>query len=120
LGSGEEVYRIERIRSADGVPVLYETLYLPKRIFKDLTESIVKNSLYNYIEKELKLSINFSIQSIEAVNANQTVSNYLGIALDYAVLHITLNTFLDNGHPFEYVSSYYRADQYRFIQHAFR
>ncbi len=120
LNKNEEVYRIERIRSADGIPVLYETLFLPRRIFKDLTEQIIRESLYTYIEKELKMSINFSIQSIEAVNADETVSKYLGIPLNNAVLHITLNTFLDNGHPFEYVTSYYRADQYRFIQHAFR
>jgi len=120
LNKNEEVYRVERVRSADGIPVLYETLYLPRRIFKDLTEQIIKESLYNYIEKTLKMSINFSIQSIEAVNADETVSNYLGLDYGSAVLHITLNTFLDNGHPFEYVTSYYRADQYRFIQHAFR
>jgi GntR family transcriptional regulator len=120
LVKGEEVYRIERVRSADGIPVLFETVYLPKRIFKDFKPDIMEQSLYNYIEKDLKMVINFSIQSIEAVSANNWVAENLRIPNETAVLHITLNTFLDNGHPFEYVKSFYRADQYRFIQHAFR
>ncbi|MDF2698687.1 MAG: phnF [Haloplasmataceae bacterium] len=120
LNNEEEVFLVERVRYGDKIPILFEKLYVPKRLFKDLNEKIMTGSFYNYIEEELKLKINYCIQTIEAKLANATVSELLEVPKQSPVLYITLNTYLDNGRPFEYVKSYYRADQYRFIQHAIR
>ncbi|QVK17342.1 GntR family transcriptional regulator [Mycoplasmatota bacterium] len=120
LNKDELVYLVERIRYGDDIPVLFEQLYVPYRLFKVINEDIMDGSFYQYIEEELHLKINYSIQTIEARLATNEIADYLGISKTAPVLHISLNSFLDNGRPFEYVKSYYRADQYRFIQHAVR
>ena len=120
LNPNEEVYFVERVRYGDEIPVLFEQLYIPKQLFKTFDEDVMKTSFYNYVENELKLKINYCIQTIEAKLANERISELLETDKQSPVLYITLNTFLDNGRPFEYVKSYYRADQYRFIQHALR
>ncbi len=120
LNRNDMVYFIERVRYSDDIPVLFEQLYVPQSLFKVINEEIMKGSFYHYVEKVLHLKINFSIQTIEARLATQEIAQYLEISKTSPVLHISLNSFLDNGRPFEYVKSYYRADQYRFIQHAVR
>jgi GntR family transcriptional regulator len=120
LDEGEEVYLIERIRSGDGIPVLFEILYLPRKLFKNIEPKVMESSFYDYVEQELKIKISYCIQSVEAKSASQRVAELLDIQRQAPVLFMTRNTFLDRGFPFEYVRSYYRADQYRFIQHAAR
>lgn len=120
LNKGEEVYLVERVRYGDHIPVLFEQLYVPKKMFKEINEDIMQGSFYSYVEDVLQLKINYCIQNIEAKSANNQISELLEISKHSPVLYITLNTFLENGRPFEFVKSYYRADQYRFIQHAIR
>lgn len=120
LNPEEEVYRIRRLRYADDFPVLFEELYCPKNIFKTLNEEIMQDSFYKYVEDDLGLKITSSIQNIEAKVATKEIAENLRVTINSPVLYITLNSFLDNGRPFEYVKSYYRADQYRFVQHAYR
>lgn len=120
LNPNEEVYLAQRVRYADDIPVLYEELYCPKAIMKNLEGDAMEGSFYTYIEEVLGLKISYSIQNIEAKLATDQIADYLEVNEDSPILYITLNSFLDNGRPFEYVKSYYRADQYRFVQHAMR
>jgi GntR family transcriptional regulator len=120
LNRGDLVYWMQRVRFADDIPVLFEELYVPKSIIKELTPEILEGSFYNYLENTLKLKISYSIQNIEAKIASEPISSYLEVDNGSPILYITLNSFLDNNRPFEYVKSHYRADQYRFVQHALR
>ncbi len=120
INQGDEVYLVERVRYGDDIPVLFERLYVPKNLFKAIDENIMQGSFYDYVEKDLQLKISYSIQTIEAKVADSKISELLEVQKQSPILYISLNTFLDNGRPFEYVKSYYRADQYRFIQHAMR
>lgn len=114
----DEVYHIERVRYGNDIPVLFEQLYIPTKLFKTIEEKDLKGSFYEYIEKELGLQISHCIQSIEAISTNPIVSQALGVKTNDPALLIVRNTFLSSGRPFEYVRSYYRADQYKFVQHA--
>lgn len=120
LHPGEEVYAIERVRYGDDIPVLFERLFIPKTIFKEMSPEVMEHSFYDYVENHLSLKINYCIQTLEAKSSNPRVSEMLEIQKSSPVLYITRNTFLDRGFPFEYVKAYYRADQYRFIQHSVR
>ncbi len=120
VDEGEEVYFIERVRYGDDIPVLFEQLYTPKRLIKNIDKDLLDGSFYDFIENRLNLKIQHCIQTIESKLPYQKVATELGITKQSPVLYITLNTFLDNGRPFEYVKAYYRADQYRLIQHAVR
>ncbi|CCV65427.1 Transcriptional regulator [Paracholeplasma brassicae] len=118
LSKKDEVYHIERVRYGNDIPVLFEQLYIPTKLFKTIEEKDLKGSFYEYIEKELGYQISHCIQSIEAVTTSQVVSHALNVKPNDPALLIVRNTFLSNGRPFEYVKSYYRADQYKFVQHA--
>ena len=54
----ESLYKIERLRYANGKPLCYQLLYLPVRLCPDLdVQKLVNTSLYEIIEKEYGLKI---------------------------------------------------------------
>ncbi|MGJ7919719.1 GntR family transcriptional regulator [Neobacillus sp. LXY-4] len=109
------VYEIKRIRLADGVPMALETNYISANLIKGLTEEIVNQSLYTYIEDRLNLRIDHAAQVIESSIATQSEANYLNINKGAPVMLIQRNTFLHDGTPVEFVKSAYRADRYKFM-----
>lgn len=120
LNPKDEVIHIERVRYGNDVPVLFEQLYIPANLFKTIEKENLEGSFYKYIETELGMQISYCIQSIEAISADSKVSIALEVNKHVPTLLILRNTFLSNGRPFEYVRSYYRADQYKFVQHAIK
>nr|WP_281063576.1 GntR family transcriptional regulator [Halobacillus andaensis] len=120
LESSSQVVKIDRIRYADQEPMAIETTYLSVRKFPDLTEDIVKKSLYDYIEKDKGYTIEKATQMIEAVIAGEKQADLLGVEAGQALLHIERNSYLSDGSPFEVVISDYRADRYKFITDMFR
>lgn len=118
LENGAKVIHAERVRYGDDIPVLYEELYVPYDMFKELEAKHLEKSFYEYIAKEKQLKISHCIQTIEAKLAYNKLTNILKINKNSPILSIERNTFLSNGRPFEYVISHYRADQYKFVQYA--
>jgi GntR family transcriptional regulator len=120
LNEKDEVIFIERVRYGNDIPVLFEQLYIPAKLFKTITKENLSGSFYQYMEHELGMQISHCIQSIEAISADSKVSVALEVNKNVPTLLIVRNTFLSNGRPFEFVRSYYRADQYKFVQHAIK
>ncbi|MDP4084872.1 MAG: GntR family transcriptional regulator [Bacillota bacterium] len=109
------VYEIKRIRMADDVPMALETNYISANLIKGLTENIVNQSIYSYIEGHLGLKIETASQIIESSIANQIEANSLSIKKGSPIMLIQRNTYLENGTPVEFVKSVYRADRYQFM-----
>jgi GntR family transcriptional regulator len=109
------VYEIKRIRLADRVPMALETNYLSANLIKGLTESIVNQSIYDYIEGQLGLRIDYASQVIESSVANEVEAQFLKIKKGVPIMQIQRNTFLKDGTPVEFVKSSYRADRYKFM-----
>lgn len=120
LDNNQEIYYIERVRYGNDIPVLYEVLYVPVHLFKDLTKEDMNHSFYNFVETKTPYKITHCFQTIEAKPSNKLIEERLKIDKKSPVLSITRNTFLSNGRPFEYVISTYRSDQYKFVQYAFK
>ncbi len=120
LNENEFVYCIKRIRYANDIPILFEIMYLPYDLFKNLDINVFNNSFYNFIEKKLNLHIYYATQKIEAILAGKFKSEILEIKETDPLLYVKNISFLDSGRSVEYVESFYRADQYCFIQRSFR
>ncbi|WP_345290067.1 UTRA domain-containing protein, partial [Streptomyces gulbargensis] len=117
LSHYDPVYKIERIRLADGIPMAFETTFLPANLMKSLTEEIMNHSLYEYVEMKLGLGIDDAFQTIESASATQKEAKHLQIKEKEPVLVINRRTFTRQGKPFEYVKTVYRADRYKFSIH---
>lgn len=115
LKKNAPVYEIKRVRLADDVPMALETTYVPANLVKGLTEEIIHQSLYSYIEEKLNLVISEAFQQIEASIAKESEIKHLQIEKGSPILLILRTSYLHDGTPFEFVKSAYRADRYKFV-----
>lgn len=115
LESGDAVFYVVRIRSADDKPMGIERAYIPVKIIPNLDEQKIMGSFYQLIEEKFPQKIGNAVQQIEASIVTKEESKLLKISPTSPVLNIKRISYLSDGFPFEMVESTYRADSYKFI-----
>lgn len=110
----EFVYYICRARYADNEPYVVEYTYMPINVIKGLKRDILEKSIYDYIEKELKLKIKSAHRTVRAILPNEIEEKYLEVDKNFPILEVDQIAFLDNGQPFEYSKSHHRGDKSEF------
>jgi len=68
IGGGDGLYYFERLRMADGVPVILEKRYLVARFLPGLRRYRLAGSLYGLLEDELGIRILGAEQTIRAIS----------------------------------------------------
>ena len=112
LGTTERVSRLERLRSADGVPMAIEMSSLPEDILPDPAQ--VGTSLYQYLRGEGRAPTR-AIQRVGAINLSPREAQLLAMPPGAAVLRIDRTAYLPSGRPIEFTKGLYRSDLYDFI-----
>lgn len=113
LTANDYVVRMERIRYADHVPLVFEVASIPEK----LIENFDRNEVIEHFFKTLTAygyEIGKSKQTIYAKVASEKVANYLDVHRGHAILALTQISYLTNGQPFEYVRSQYVGDRFEF------
>ena len=113
LKATDYVIRMERVRFADNVPLVFEVASIPEELIRsfnreDITEHFFQTLTDNGYE------IGKSQQTIYARNASERVANYLKIPRNHAILALTQLSYFTDGRPFEYVHSQYVGDRFEF------
>jgi len=110
-----KVILLSRLRLADDTPLAVETAYLPFVLFPRLLHhNFARESLYDVLESEYKLTLAQAEQSIEAALAGAREIELLCLTPPAAVLRMQRLTLTADGVPVEYVLSVYRGDRYKF------
>lgn len=108
----EDVLFIERIRTGNGIPILYLRGYIPKNIGLG-NISDIPNSLYQLIE-DCGRTIKTAKQIISATNIPPHIAKLLGVQKLTAGLTIERLTFDSNQVPVIYEEGIFRADLYSY------
>ncbi|MGA8942715.1 MAG: GntR family transcriptional regulator [Thermoactinomyces sp.] len=67
LKPAEEVFKVVRLRLADNEPLIYETSYLPKRIFPGLTaDDLVKRPMYDVFREDYQIKVTRAVERFSA------------------------------------------------------
>ncbi len=119
IKEGELIYRIVRLRRKNNVPIMIDEVYFPKALIP-LTEEIVQGSIYEYIENDLKLDVNYATQSYHATFPNKTFAKYLEIDENTPIIETELSAFLSNGQVFEYNKAYINTNRYEIFSRSYR
>lgn len=115
-----EVYHIERIREIDGEKVILDTDYINAKIIPGLTEEIAGDSIYEYIEKVLKLKVSFARKEITIHPASSHERQLLDMADHDLLVCVKTYAYLDDATLFQYTESKHRPDKFRFVEFARR
>lgn len=100
LSSSAKVYRLQRVQYGDDEPIVYEDIYLPKKLFPKLTKADCGVSMNDIVAKFATFdpAENNNQITIEAIAATPKVSSYLETPVNSPILqtHITV---IRNGKP---------------------
>lgn len=110
LSPGSPVYRLSRIRYADGQSMALEHATVPKYSLHSL--DAVGSSLYDALGEDRPVRV---LQRLRAVLFTPEQSELLGIAPGSAGLEIERRGFAADGRTVEFTKSYYRGDAYDFV-----
>ena len=117
---GDKLYDVRRVRYVNNRALILDKNYFLVSVAHNLTEEIAKNSIYDYLENELKVKIMTSKRKITAELANIEDKQYLELE-DYNCLAIVSGrVFNGDGIQFEYTESRHRPDYFCFEDTAIR
>lgn len=108
------VYDITRVRILESTPIVVEYMMMPIQLVPGLRQEIIEKSIYNYIEKNLKLTIQSAHRTIRAVQSTELERKHLQIDEKMPIFEVAQVAFINDGRPFEYSVSHHRADKCSF------
>ncbi|MBP2240189.1 GntR family transcriptional regulator [Cytobacillus eiseniae] len=109
----EEIVVIERVRTANGEPVVYCIDKVPDRILAD-TFSHEQESIFNILEIEASRKITYAVTTIEPIGYHDKVSPILECDPETALLVLKQMHFDEMDEPILYSVNYFRADKFSF------
>ena len=113
LAPEEPVHVIERLRTANGIPMAVERSHIPEAVAPGLAdESLADRSLYDVLAQRFGVLLDSGEQTIEAGIVDPADATLLELPAGSAVLLLQRRSFA-TGTPVELALSTYRADRYQ-------
>ena len=119
---GTEVYYIQRLHYINDIPLILNHNYFLKEVIPGLTKEVAENSIYEYLEQTLHMTIVNSKRIMTVEKMTQIDETYLRMnANDYNCMAVVSSqTYNSDGVMFEYTQSRHRPDYFRFYDNAVR
>ncbi|CAM4060486.1 GntR family transcriptional regulator [Streptococcus penaeicida] len=115
MESENQAFELERLRLADGQPMMFERSYLPCSIFCDLTSEILKEKpLYDIFSADYLINVRLAEEEFYASIALDFEAKLLGIKKGDPVLHMIRKTYNEKNVLVEHTFSIARADQFKY------
>jgi GntR family transcriptional regulator len=108
----DEVFRISRLRLADGSPMCLEHVHLPAARVPGLMDEDLTGSLYELLADRHSLDIRTAEQTIRAVDLEDTEAALLRVTPGSAGLRVHRVGLDRRDTPVEATTTTYRADRY--------
>lgn len=121
IPASQKLIYLERVRYANGVPIVYLETYLPYHPYERLMEQDFNiTSLYSQLEELYHVRVSHVVREIEAVNASSREAALLEIVKNQALCLVTTVAYADQGAPLEYSVARYRGDRNKFSVELYR
>lgn len=112
---GDKIFKLKRMRFADGMPVMLERTYLPVSKFMMLKRVTLEHrSLYDIIEHDYHETIRGAEEEFFASIARPNDAHLLDINEGNPVLDIVRHTYDMKNNIIEYTLSVARGDQFKY------
>lgn len=98
---GTKIYFVKRVRYVNDEAFVIEESFYNKDIIPYLNEEICNNSIYKYIEEDLKLKIGFADKIISCRKLDEEEAGLLNLQKDDPVLMLENTVFLSSGVIFD-------------------
>jgi GntR family transcriptional regulator len=115
LRIGEEVYKVVRLRSGRGTPVVLETSFFPASVLPGLIElDLDHQSIYRLMDDRYGAGPVRGEQTMEAVAAESPEAELLGVPVGSPLMMLERTAWDAADRPVEFARDLYRGDRSRF------
>jgi GntR family transcriptional regulator len=112
VGLGTPMERIERLRSADGVPLTLEVSILPAALSGSLEDAALEQqSIYDLLEQRHGITVVRASESLRPVVLDRRAADLLGVATGSPAFSVERVSWSQQG-PVEWEHSLIRGDRY--------
>jgi len=111
---GDRLYTVERLRLADGVPVILERRFIVENLCPGLHQRDFGSSLYGLWTDRFRLEIAGADQTIRAAAIRGREARLMEVSSGAAGLVVGSVGWLQNGKPLWWERTLYRGDAYAF------
>jgi DNA-binding GntR family transcriptional regulator len=117
LAAGEQVVVVERVRTADGRPVVVTRDILPVRLVEGRSEVLpllAGGSLYEIMERDLGITIHHGVASFAPVRATKALASQLRVSRGSLLLYLEQVDYDQEGRPVLSSHEHHLADAFEF------
>ncbi|MCA1055178.1 trehalose operon repressor [Rossellomorea aquimaris] len=120
VSGDSEIWNVIRSRKIQGEKIILDKSYFLRSEVPLLTKDICENSIYEYLEQELELPIDFAKKEIVVEECTDEDREYLDLEGYDHVVVVKNYVHLKDATLFEYTESRHRLDKFRFVDFARR
>ncbi|TYS11750.1 GntR family transcriptional regulator [Bacillus subtilis] len=113
LEEGQKLFYLERVRTANGQPIVYCIDKIPMDILPN-SFSHQQESMFDLLEKNSGSVISYAVTDIEPIGYHDTISPVLECDPETALLLLKQTHYDQHDKPVLYSLNYFRADKFRF------
>jgi GntR family transcriptional regulator len=117
LEPGQDVLVVERVRTAEGKPVVLSRDIFPSRLLgdrADVVEAMFHRSIYEVLERDLGVVIHHGVATFRPVRADRAVADRLGVPRGELLLYIWQVDYGEDGAAVLSSHEFHLADAFEF------
>ena len=115
IGKKDQVYRLRRLRLANGEAIGYHLAYLPAFIVPHINhDKLTDGGSLRYLRSAPQMENSKAARSIEADSADAYEEKWLGMKIGDPILLIERLVTASNGMPIELLWASYRGDRFKY------
>ena len=112
LVKGDKIVRLERLRLADGIPMMLETRYIRTDLCPGIEQEELSSSLWRVFEEKYGLKPNRHSQGMTITTVSGHAASLLTLNDNSIIFLIKGITYVGDHEPIECEESLYRSDKY--------
>ncbi|SJZ55949.1 regulatory protein, gntR family [Pilibacter termitis] len=114
IQAGDFIYAITRLRIIRGIPSIIEYTFMPLDLIPNLQMSHVETSIYNYIQRDLRLMVHSAVVKITGVRPDDFEKKELHLKSNSFLLQVDQVASLDNSRVFEFSIAKHIPEEFEF------
>jgi GntR family transcriptional regulator len=115
VAPGASVYRVQRLRFANGEPLTLEDSWLPAARFPGLLDHDMCGSLYALMRDTYACPPVRAIERLEPILAAARQAHALDVAIGSPLMRVERQTYAADDSPVEFAEDYHRGDRAQFV-----
>lgn len=116
----ERMIHLIRARQINGETVIIDEDYLRQSIIPEVPSARAADSLYDYLENNLRLEIAYGLKEFRAQQPAPYISEAMNLTTEDYVIAVKSYVYLKDTRFFQYTVSYHNIDHFSFQEFALR